>query len=135
VLLAGQFGHYIYNNTANAWLNMSASASGRNVTADVVGLEESTANEPAASSRFLEKGDFVRLQEASIGYRLPFMGRKIKEVNVSITGQNLFIMTDYSGLDPEVNTSASTAAQAGYGIDYGSYPRPRTFSVRVGVSF
>lgn len=138
----GQFGNYIYNNTANAFFTAGAIGSGNNVIKDVVDLagEESRFAEASVSTRFLEKGDFVRLQTASIGYNVPLSGDGLfKTMRLSLTGQNLFVITDYSGLDPEVSvTPASGDLLNGLpiaGIDYSSFPRPRTYTFGFSVTF
>ena len=138
----GQFGNYIYNNTANAFFTAGAIGSGNNVIQDVVGLagEESRFAEASVSTRFLEKGDFVRLQTASISYNVPLSGEGVfKSMRLSVTGQNLFVITDYSGLDPEVSvTPAGGDLLNGLpiaGIDYSSFPRPRTYTFGFNVTF
>ncbi|NKI26114.1 SusC/RagA family TonB-linked outer membrane protein [Arenibacter sp. 6A1] len=138
----GQFGNYIYNNTANAYFTAGAIGSGNNVTKDVVSLagQESRFAEASVSTRFLEKGDFVRLQTASIGYNVPLSGEGLfKTMRLNLTGQNLFVITDYSGLDPEVSVvPAGNDLLNGLpiaGIDYSAFPRPRTFTVGFNVTF
>ncbi|MBL4663874.1 MAG: SusC/RagA family TonB-linked outer membrane protein, partial [Flavobacteriaceae bacterium] len=59
---AGQFGHYVYNNTRNAYFTAGAFRGGRNITSDVLDTGESFDAAAEVSTRFLEKGDFVRLQ-------------------------------------------------------------------------
>ena len=61
----------------------------------------------------------------------------LNSLRFSITGQNLFLITDYSGLDPEVtaNTGDLGSGVPSRGIDYGSYPRPRTFTFGINASF
>ncbi|SIS41610.1 iron complex outermembrane recepter protein [Zobellia uliginosa] len=138
----GQFGNYIYNNTANAFFTGGAIGSGNNVTQDVVGLagEEGRFAEASVSTRFLEKGDFVRLQNASIGYNVPLSGEGCFDtMRLSLNAQNLFVITDYSGLDPEVSVSPAGADLLNglpiAGIDYSSFPRPRTLTVGINVTF
>ena len=133
---AGQFGHYIYNNTANAFFTAGSINGGRNVTVDVITNGESASNAPDVSTRFLEKGDFLRLQNASIGYNWPLSGEGVfKKLRLSATGQNLFVLTDYSGLDPEVNVSAPLNGIPTAGIDYTSFPRPRTITFGLNATF
>ena len=133
---AGQFGHYIYNNTANAFFTAGSINGGRNVTVDVLTNGESASNAPDVSTRFLEKGDFLRLQNASIGYNWPLSGEGVfKKLRLSATGQNLFVITDYSGLDPEVNVSAPLNGIPTAGIDYTSFPRPRTITFGLNATF
>ena len=138
----GQFGNYIYNNTANAFFTGGAIGSGNNVRQDVADLAgiESRFAEASVSTRFLEKGDFVRLQTASIGYNVPLTGDGMfKSMRLSLTGQNLFVITDYSGLDPEVSVvPASGDLLNGLpiaGIDYSAFPRPRTYTFGFSVTF
>ncbi|MEH6680438.1 MAG: SusC/RagA family TonB-linked outer membrane protein [Sediminicola sp.] len=138
----GQFGNYIYNNTANAFFTGGAIGSGNNVTQDVVDLAgvEGRFAEASVSTRFLEKGDFVRLQTASLSYNVPLSGDGLfKSMRLSLTGQNLFVLTDYSGLDPEVSTIPGGGDLLNglpiAGIDYTSFPRPRTYTLGFNVTF
>ncbi|MHA7056379.1 SusC/RagA family TonB-linked outer membrane protein [Aquimarina sp. M1] len=136
LFFAGQFGHYIYNNTANAFFTAGSINGGRNVTTDVLTNGESAANAPDVSTRFLEKGDFLRLQTASLGYNWPLSGEGVfKSLRIFATGQNLFVITDYSGLDPEVNVSAPLNGVPTAGIDYTAFPRPRTYTFGLNATF
>ena len=132
----GVFGNYIYNNTANAFFTQGALASGRNVTSNVVGNGESAANAPEPSTRFLEKGDFIRLANLSLGYNIPVgKGGKVKALRLFVTGQNILTFTDYTGQDPEVNTDKARDGIPSYGIDYTAYPRAKTWTIGASVSF
>jgi iron complex outermembrane receptor protein len=135
IFFTGQWGHHIYNNTANALFTAGALGSGQNVTRDVLGSGESRNSSPDVSTRFLEKGDFLRLQDVSIGYNLPIKSNTISSLRVFVNGQNLLLFTDYSGLDPEVNTNKQIDDIPSLGIDYSAYPRARTFSVGANVTF
>ncbi len=138
VFLAGQFGHYIYNNTANAFFTAGSIGGGRNVTTDVIGNGESQANAPDVSTRFLESGDFLRLQNATLGYNVPLKGDGVfKSLRLYVNGQNLFVITDYSGLDPEVSVSPTNSLNnlPTAGIDYTAFPRPRTYTFGLNAKF
>jgi iron complex outermembrane receptor protein len=136
----GQFGFWVYNNTQNGLFTAGILRTGRNVTADVVGNGESGSAEAAVSTRFLHKGDFIRMQNVSVGYNVPTEGNGFfKNMRVYVNAQNLFLITKYNGLDPEVSTSA-----AGYallnglptaGIDWSAYPRPRVFTLGLNATF
>jgi iron complex outermembrane receptor protein len=132
---SGQFGHKIYNNTANAFFTAGALASGRNTTTDVVNSGETRVSSPDVSTRFLENGSFVRLQNVTLGYNVKTDNTFISSLRLFVTGQNLFVITDYSGQDPEVNTNKSIDGVPSAGIDYTSYPRARVFTFGVNVSF
>jgi TonB-dependent starch-binding outer membrane protein SusC len=136
---AGQFGHYVYNNTKNAFFTAGSINVARNVTADVLTSGEAGAAEAAVSERFIEKGDFVRLQNLSFGYQLIKGGQGVKSLRLSFNAQNLILITGYSGLDPEVSTSAANYQLLNNlptaGIDYGAYPRPRTFTFGLNATF
>ena len=131
----GQFGHYVYNNTANAFFTAGAFKTTRNVLPGTLTSGEDLGASAPVSTRFLEKGDFVRLQNLSLAYDMPLSGEGVfKSMVFSVTGQNLFLMTDYSGLDPEVN-SATGGNLPSIGMDYGAYPNPRTFTFGINAKF
>ncbi|MFA6087354.1 SusC/RagA family TonB-linked outer membrane protein [Mucilaginibacter sp.] len=133
--LNGATGFYIYNNTANAFFYKGNLVSGRNVTKEVAASNENPLNSGEVSTRFLEKGDFLRLSNANVGYTFPLKGSKIKSLRVSLTGQNIFLITNYSGIDPEVNTDKQRNGVPSRGIDYTSYPSARTFTLGLNASF
>ena len=138
--LAGQFGFYVYNNTQNAFFTAGSLANARNVTPDVLTSGEAGNAAADVSTRFLEKGDFVRLQNATIGYNVPLSGDgSIKSLRFSVNGQNLFLITDYSGLDPEVSSQPAGGDLLNglptAGIDYTGFPRPRTITFGLNASF
>ena len=131
----GQFGHYVYNNTANAFFTAGAFKTTRNVLPGTLTSGEDLGASAPVSTRFLEKGDFVRLQNLSLAYDMPLSGEGVfKSMVFSVTGQNLFLMTDYSGLDPEVN-SATGGNLPSIGMDYGAYPNPSTITFGINAKF
>jgi TonB-linked SusC/RagA family outer membrane protein len=133
--LNGATGFYIYNNTANAFFYKGNLVSGRNVTKAVAATNENPLNSGEVSTRFLEKGDFLRLSNATLGYTFGLQNSAFKSLRVSLTGQNLFLITNYTGLDPEVNTDKQRNDVASRGIDYTSYPKARIFTLGVNASF
>ncbi len=136
--LYGAFGNYIYNNTANALFFAGAYNGGNNVTVKVGSSNEAPGNPNAASTRFLERGDFLRLSNLTIGYTFKnaFLTKmKLKSARLYANGDNLFVITGYSGFDPEVDTSHSLNGVPSAGIDYLSYPRATTVSLGLSVSF
>lgn len=128
-------GNYIYSNTANAYFTKGSLNNGRNVTKDVVSSKEGPWNAPDVSTRFLEKGDFLRLQNLSIGYKVPVANKNISNLRVFLTGQNILTFTNYSGQDPEVSTNKSLNGIPSFGIDYTAYPRAKTWTLGANVSF
>ncbi|WMN06577.1 SusC/RagA family TonB-linked outer membrane protein [Marivirga arenosa] len=134
--LNGQGGHHIYNNTANAFFTAGSLGTGRNVTEEVLESGEAQGNTPIVSTNFLEKGDFLRLQNLSVGYNFN-LGESsfIKSMRLSANAQNLFVLTNYSGIDPEVSNTASRDGIPSFGIDYTPFPRPRTLTVGLNVTF
>lgn len=138
--MAGQFGHHIYNNTQNAFFTAGSINNARNVTRDVILSGESGFAEAAVSTRFLQNGNFLRMQNLQVGYNVKLNDmRFLNKLRFYVTGQNLFVITKYNGLDPEVSTSP-----AGFdllnglptaGIDYAAYPRPRIISIGLVANF
>lgn len=137
---AGQFGHYIYNNTRNAFFTAGAFRGGRNVTSDIIGNGESFDAAAEVSTRFLEKGDFIRMQNLTVSFAWPLEEDAFfSSLVLSATGQNLFVITDYTGLDPEVSSAPGQGQLLNglpvFGIDYGAYPRPRTITFGLNAKF
>lgn len=86
--------------------------------------------------RYIEDGSFLRCTDITLGYTLPrIWTNKIGFGNIDIfaSGKNLFVLTKYSGYDPEVNTFAFDGLRPG--IDLNSFPNPRQFVFGLNVSF
>ncbi|PSL47955.1 TonB-linked SusC/RagA family outer membrane protein [Chitinophaga niastensis] len=88
------------------------------------------------SSRFVENGAYVRMKSATLSYK--FTGAIVKKagfsrLNLYVTGQNLFTITKYSGIDPEVSQNSPNGP--GMGIDYGTYPQARAFIFGLNAEF
>ncbi len=135
IFLTGQMGQYIYNNTANAFFTVGALNSGRNVTQESLHTGESKANTPDVSTRFLESGDFLRFQNLNIGYNFKLEGSAIKKLRFAFSGQNLYVWTNYSGRDPEVNIDKNINGVPSAGIDYTGYPRAKTYTFSISATF
>lgn len=135
IFFSGQFGHTIYSNTANAFFTAGSLANGRNVQRNVVGNGEGAFNAPDVSTRFLEKGDFVRLQNLSFGYTVPLQSNVLSALRFTLSGQNLFVIDSYSGQDPEVSISKPINGVPSIGIDYTAFPRARTITLGLNASF
>ena len=139
LFINGQFGGKIYNNTTNALFVKGALKNARNVTYDVANSSENGLNPASVSSRFIEKSDYVRITNLTISrsFSMP-QGGFAKSLSISITGQNLFIFTGYTGLNPDVNTVTYNGNGNGIpslGIDYVPYPTPRTVTLGLNVGF
>lgn len=92
------------------------------------------------SSRFLEDGSYIRVKNISIGYDLPadFLSKlKIRTARIYLSGQNLFTITNYSGVDPEVayNSSGATDSNINLGLDYDSYPNTTSYTLGINLGF
>jgi iron complex outermembrane receptor protein len=128
----GAAGHYLYNNTANSVINVGNLGT-RNISAAIPGTGENLSNAIAPSTRFLEKGDYLKLANATIGYRIGNLGNAFKNVTVTLTGQNLFVITKFTGFDPEVNVDKNVNGIPSAGIEYIPYPSART--ILLGLTF
>jgi iron complex outermembrane receptor protein len=128
-------GFYIYNNTANALFLKGSLKTAHNVTKDVINSIESPINPGSVSTRFLEKGDFLRLANANLGYTFKLKNKTIKTMNVALSGQNLALFTNYSGLDPEVDVNKQINGVPSKGFDYTAYPKARTVTLGVNLGF
>jgi TonB-linked SusC/RagA family outer membrane protein len=90
------------------------------------------------SSRWVESGSYLRLKNLQLGYNLPMPWLKtasnnlVSKVRIYLSSTNLFTITKYTGLDPEVGSKNGTLTN---GIDYGQYPSPRVFQVGLQATF
>lgn len=135
---SGQSGFSVYNNTRNGLFTSGSITNARNVTKDVVTSGEAAGTSADVSTRYLEKGDFVRFQNATLGYNVPLTGEGLfKSMRLTLTGQNLFLITEYSGLDPEVTVATGDLGSGvpTRGIDWSAFPSPRTVTFGINASF
>ena len=131
----GVTGNLIYNNTLNSVGNVGQIGAGKNIALSNFEspVVESLSNRLTASSRFLEKGDYLKLSNLTLTYGFGDLAKTFKNANIYVTGQNLFVLTKYTGFDPEVSTNKSVNGVPSAGIDYIGYPTARVFTL--GVSF
>lgn len=94
-------------------------------------------NNVMVSSRFLEDASYLRLKNVQIGYTFPTKGKLISNLRVFGSATNLFTFTKYNGLDPEMTVSANSSGEGdrGNGIDWGTYPVAKTFTLGVNMTF
>ena len=87
----------------------------------------------------VEDGSYLRLNTLTLGYTLPgkLISRiKMTQFRIYVTGYNLWLWTRYSGYDPEVSTTRSSSYSAlTPGMDYSAYPKSRSFTFGLNVSF
>ena len=140
IYLQGAAGNKIYNGNRATLEAMSVAQNQMTTVLDRWRPEQPSETMPRAvfsdpnknnrtSDRFLEPGDYLRLKSISIGYTLPKeLSKKalMDEVRFSISGQNLYTLTRYTGLDPEVG---------GSGIDSNVYPMTRNFTFGLNITF
>ena len=129
MLWRGSGGNKIYNGLRKS-MSLMESIGNQNVLQSAVDLDLYTSQ--YASNLWLEDGDFVRLENVTAGYNIPMNDSKyIKNLRVSVTGNNLWLITDYSGVDPELNFSGAN----GFGGDFGIYPRTTSVALGLQVKF
>jgi iron complex outermembrane receptor protein len=134
VQLRGAFGQDVFNNTALVYSTKSNALQGKNFLRDAL-TDPIDIREPAIySSRWVEGASYVRLQNVTAGYsfNLPGPPGAPRSARIYVSGDNLLLLTGYSGLDPEVHQEVGLAS---VGIDYLSYPRPRTLTAGVQLAF
>ena len=82
----------------------------------------------ANSDRWLEDASFIKLKNISLSYNIPRKVAKFAGIQLSVSAQDLFTITKYKGMDPEVYNAFD-------GLDYGAYPIPRTVTFGVKLRF
>jgi iron complex outermembrane receptor protein len=127
-VLRGSIGNYVYNNiNANTFYN-NIDWQGYLLTIPRSILKTNFVSEESErlfSDYFVENASFLRMDNINLGYNFGRIMNDRVNLRLTATGQNVFVITKYSGLDPEVAS----------GIDNSFYPRPRVFSLGVNVDF
>ena len=114
------------NSTASLDLNSGALPNQARLVKDT-GFTAPNSARQWYSDYFLENASFFRLDDISLGYTFRSIGRWETDVRLGLGLQNVFVLTPYSGMDPEVISET--------GIDNIVWPRPRTYSLRVNINF
>ena len=148
LFFSGSQGNEIYNYTkiftdfptfynGNRSTNVLDAFSAENPNGSVPALSKNITNEETqTNSYFVEDGSFIRLKTFQLGYTLPrAMTSKVgmSRARVYLQATNLFTITDYSGLDPEIGRLNNSDIDTG--IDFGSYPTSQTYLVGLSVDF
>ncbi len=123
-------GNQILNATL-ANLNNPTDSKLQNIPTFTLGESFKDVNGYLISDRFLESGNYLRLDNATLGYTFKTKTTAFKSIRAYVSGTNLFIITKYRGVDPEVSLSGLTP-----GIDNNNfYPKTRTFLLGLNASF
>jgi iron complex outermembrane receptor protein len=130
VFFRGTFGGKIFNAT-RADLSYVTAATSNNILVDAASdLVKDTKNS-FYSNRYIENGDYVRLDNATLAYTFKSPIKDVKSIRMYVSVNNLFVITGYKGIDPEINQGGVAP-----GIDYNNfYPKTRTVLLGVNVSF
>lgn len=129
-LVRGVTGNNILNVTL-ASLNNPSDAKIQNIPRFTLGESFNDINGYLVSDRFLESGSYLRLDNASLGYTIKPAVKAIKSIRLYVTASNLFVITKYNGIDPEINIGGLTP-----GIDNNNYyPKTRNYIFGVNASF
>jgi iron complex outermembrane receptor protein len=126
--VGGAGGFLIYNNTGTSVTNISGIANGRNIDRLAYNSAEKPSSPVGASTRFLEKGNFFKLRNVSFTYDIGNAGKYVKNLSAFVSASNLFVMTKFSGFDPEVNIDKSSNSYPSRSIEYIPYPTARVIS-------
>lgn len=119
-------GNYVYHNVASNngfYEDMRYNQYIRNAPRSI--FDTNFQNAQFFSDHYVENASFLRMDNITVGYTLNDLYSQIQSLRVSATVQNAFVISDYSGLDPEVFN----------GIDNELYPRPRTFVLGLSLNF
>ncbi|MDY2587360.1 SusC/RagA family TonB-linked outer membrane protein [Winogradskyella aquimaris] len=120
----GSFGNYVYNNVASDRGNVNAVVNqpGYQANAHSSFLSTNFTNQELFSDLYIQRADFVRLDNISLGYTIPFSKMTLR---TSLTATNVFVITEYDGLDPEISN----------GIENNFYPRTRDIVLGLNFTF
>ena len=147
VFVQGSYGAKIFNflrwqleKLDNAYLNQSTAVMDRYTATNTNGklprFTNLNTNNIYMSDRYVEDGSYVRIQNISLGYRLPkniIEKAKLNSARVYVTVQNLKTFSNYSGYDPEIGAFNNSIKLMN--VDMGHYPNPRTFTIGANLEF
>ena len=137
----GAFGHSLANMPRNFYENTAPTRGTDNVVTTELFNPDLSPAEVRFNSLYVEKADFVVLDNASIGYNIPLNSdSRLRNVRVSLAGQRLFYITNYTGVDPEVryadNVDPLNPNVLAPGIDRrNNYFNTRSFNLGLTVGF
>ena len=126
----GVLGNKIFNAT-RADLSYVVTAGQTNISPYAADDKKTDARNNNFSSRYIEDGSYLRFDNATLGYRFNIKNEYISMLRFYATVNNMFVITKYKGIDPEINQGG-----ASLGVDYNSfYPKTRTILLGVSVGF
>ncbi len=133
--LDASYSFNLYAEETNRW-------TGQNTSNSVPRVSITNSNRNfRTSDLFIERGDFLRLKNLTLGYTLPktLMNRfGLSQARIYVTGQNVFTFTKYAGLNPELGFADGDRSQGQYAqqnVDYAQYPQARTFTLGATLAF
>ena len=136
-VLRSSLGNYAYNN------NFSQTGTSNQIVANSVLYNGSSSYltthfkgnnaQELLSDYYIQNASFLRMDNATIGYNLGAIAHTRAKIRLNASVQNVFVITKYKGLDPEIAANSSTAGNPG--IDNNLYPRPRTYNLGVNLDF
>lgn len=130
IFFRGVTGNKIFNAT-RADLHYVVSAGQTNLSPDAMDDLVGDSKNNNYSSRFVEDGSYIRLDNATLGYRFKLTSKYISQLRLYATVNNAFVITKYKGVDPEINQGG-----ASLGVDYNNfYPKTRTILFGATVGF
>ena len=131
--LTGVFGQDVYNGMKAHYTAPDFFSGGKNVLKEFITSRPATdTSSNIPSDKFIENGSYLRLQSLTLGYTFHNLAGWANSIQIYGTANNLFTITDYSGLDPEVNLGGIDP-----GVDYrwSTYPHTRTFMIGAKINF
>ncbi|MDB5231794.1 MAG: SusC/RagA family TonB-linked outer membrane protein [Chitinophagaceae bacterium] len=136
----GVAGNKIYDYTHNVSFSKLRLAKNVNTTREAIAVStESLNNATPVTTRYIKDGAYLRLNNVTLGHNFNTQTLGIRKyvstMRFSVTGQNLFVITNYTGYDPEVNIDRAISGVSSYGIDYLSYPKARSIIFSLNFTF
>lgn len=130
--LTGMFGNKIYNGTRANYTSSEMFSNGKNVLKEYLDRPVTDTYSNLPSDRYIENGSYLRLKTLTVGYTFGNLAGWVQNIQVYATCNNLFTITGYKGLDPEVDLGGLSP-----GVDYrwSNYPHTRSFLLGLKVNF
>ncbi len=128
-VLRGSFNNYVYNNVYSNIGRLNQAIGGpfiSNISSNYLTTQfKGTTDQQLLSDYYLENASFLKMDNLNVGYNVGQILKNKATLQLSATVQNVFVITKYTGLDPEISN----------GVDNNLYPRPRIYALGINLHF
>jgi TonB-linked SusC/RagA family outer membrane protein len=135
IFIEGVYGNKIFNNTGLVLDKRNITQAKNTLQHYLDDNIDPTQYTPRVSDRYIENGSYARLSNITLGYNIPMKNNLIRNLRVYASASNVFVITKYTGFDPDVSSTKDLNNINSFGIDNTNYPKARTYLLGLNVTF